>query len=675
MHDAQTLLAFFLFVIAVAIYLRYFRDALIEHRKDWLARERTGTVRSRTPATFGCAAGAEFVLEVTADAGCRFVSLDAATVQMLDPAGVGLAGRSFDELYRRSTGYEFRRALQALSEHAEKVVRHGQSVSYRDSFCLTPGMELCSYEFELVPVKEAGVVRHVRGLARDISPLQRYADEVQKRTSLEERFTGFIATAPGFFYSLEQGADGSCSIPFASDGIRRLFGLAPEDVSENTDALKQRVHPDDREYFFTVPSAAAVTPALRATEFRVLHPERGLIWIESRAMPSPGRAGAVVWHGFMHEITERKKVERNLQRSRASLAEAQRIGQMGSWECEVGSGKVVWSEEMCRIYEITPALCDDRSKAAMNAVHPDDLAAVARAHRAAQETQTPFRLDYRLLFPDGRIKYVREHCEAHHLDGEVAHMHATVQDITALKVTELQLKDTQEKLRELAIKRELQREGERKRIAWEMHEELGQLLAAIKMRMSVLRTQIKHDVPALREESLAVSELVDRSIRSVHELVSELRPTVLLHGPVVALEWLVAEFNKHPDVECELEIRGEEEWIYGEELSTLVFRIAQEVLEDAARQEGLSRVRLAWDVRAEGVRLSIEHDGGNGAADLFGRSSLGLFDMQERAAAFGGEVCWFNTLAGGTVLEVWFKDCAHGVLARTTRFSEMPVTL
>jgi signal transduction histidine kinase len=663
MHDAQTLLALFLFVIAVAIYLRYFRDALTEHRKDWLAAERMAVGRSRTPTTFGCETRAEIILDVSADAGCRFAALDAVAVRILDPTGMGLAGRRFDELYGQSIGYEFRQALRLLGEHAEKVVRHGLPVSYRDSFCFTPGMDLRNYEFDLVPVQADGGIRQVRGFVRDISPLQRYADEVQKRTSLEARFTGFIATAPGFFYSLEQRADGSCSIPFASDGIRRLFSLSPQDVLQSTAELKQRIHPDDREYFFTEPSAASLVPALRATEFRVMHPERGLIWVESRAMPSSGQAGTVVWHGFMHEVTERKQAERNLQRSQASLAEAQRIGQMGSWECEIGSGKVIWSEEMCRIYEMIPALCDDRSQAALNAVHPDDLVAAETAHRAALQTQTPFRLDYRLLFPDGRIKYVREHCEVHQREDEAAHLHATVQDITALKVTELQLKDTQEKLRELAIKRELQREGERKRIAWEMHEELGQLLAAIKMRMSVMRTQIGSDVPALHGESVAVSELVDRSIRSVHELVSELRPTVLLHGPVVALEWLVAEFNKHPDIECELEIHGEEEWIYGEALATLVFRIAQEVLEDAARQEGLSRISLSWDARADGLLLTIRHNGGNEADDLFGSSSLGLFDMQERAAGFGGEICWFNTLARDTVLEIWFRELPRSPLA------------
>ena len=357
-------------------------------------------------------------------------------------------------------------------------------------------------------------------------------------------------------------------------------------------------------------------------------------------------------------ITSLKQVEEDLRRSRENLAEAQRIGQMGSWELNLANKALTWSEEVCRIFEIDLAEFGASLDLFLNKVHPDDRETIKDAYLASVDIRMPYSIDHRLLFPDDRIKHVRLSWEMKFAaDNKPQHVHGTVQDITSLKVAEQQLKDTQDKLRELVISREMLREDERRHIAWEMHEELGQLLAAMKMRMSGMRSQLPEGLPALSEASQDIISMIDKSIRSIRGMVAELRPAVLLHGIVAALEWLVTEFNKHPGIECELVVDEDDIAFLSDELTTLAFRIAQEALENVVQHLGIGHVIVSWTSKQDGYCLTVRHDGEEiAAADLFGDQSLSVFGMQERVEAFGGEMQVFSMQEYGTVIEARFPN-------------------
>jgi signal transduction histidine kinase len=438
--------------------------------------------------------------------------------------------------------------------------------------------------------------------------------------------------------------------------------LRPEDVADNIAPMNLLIHRDDLQLFIDAIALSAAYISPLRIEFRVEHTDKGELWIESRAMPKVEPDGSVVWHGFMHDITARKQTDSALQLNRKNLSEAQRIGQMGSWELNVASGALAWSDEIYRIFELDPGVFGASYDAFLNPIHPDDRDAVNRAYTASVANHTPYSIDHRLLFPDGRIKHVRECCETHYDEnGKPRHSHGTVQDITALKVSEQKLKDTQEKLRQLVLSREAIHEDERKHISWEMHEELGQLLAAAKMRISGMRTQLPKDNLVLKEDSRVIVNLLDKSIKTIRDLASDLRPTVLLHGIAPALEWLVAEFNQHPDMICEFET-NENGTPVSEELSTLVFRVVQESLENIARHAGVLRVLVAWESNQHGHVLTLRHDGYANASDIADNQSLSFFGIQERVKALGGEVRIFSELEYRSVIEVSFP--VGGVVAR-----------
>lgn len=642
------------FLAGLAAYFWREKNSLVRQLRQGKDDESALQESRRAKELFENASDAIFVVEVERGGAFHFLSLNPAATQIFDRGGAGLERLHFDEIARRAASPELGRVLRELSTHLAQAVATGLPVKYESSLGGISESQPGIYDIGLVPMADDSGISHILCFARDVTAGKLYEQELLERGKLKEQLSGFASSAPGFFYSYRHGVDGSNTMPFASAGINELFGLQPEDVATDISPLSLLIHPDDLQFFFAETARSAVDLSPMSVEFRAAHPDKGMLWIESRAMPVAEADGSIVWHGFMHNVTERKKMEAILRRSQESLSEAQRIGQMGSWELDLVGGGLSWSEEIYRIFEIDPARFGASYEAFLNAIHPDDRDVVNAAYTKSLEDRTPYSIDHRLKFADGRIRHVRECCETYYgEDGKPLRSHGTVQDITALKVAESQLIETQAKLRELVLSREALREEERKRISWEMHEELGQLLAAIKMRMYGMRSQMPKENLQLNEDSRAIFGLIDKSIKSIRDIVSDLRPTVLLHGVAASLEWAVAEFNRHPDIVCELEI-NEDGARVSEELTTLVFRVAQEALENIARHTGVSRVEVVWTSSQSGHRLSIRHNGETCASDFIEDTSLSLFGIQERVAAFGGEMQMFSGLQHGLVLEATF---------------------
>ncbi|MEW5904816.1 MAG: PAS domain S-box protein [Pseudomonadota bacterium] len=161
--------------------------------------------------------------------------------------------------------------------------------------------------------------------------------------------------------------------------------------------------------------------------------------------------GKPVLQATVRDISARKAIETALLDSKHQLQEAQRIAQVGSWALDLASGRLEWSDEIYRIFEIDPQQFGASYEAFLDAIHPDDREAVNAAYSASLGNRLPYSIDHRLLFADGRIKYVRECCEtAFGEDGKPLRSTGTVQDITDLKQMEIELQQRERDFRSLA---------------------------------------------------------------------------------------------------------------------------------------------------------------------------------------------------------------------------------
>ncbi len=142
--------------------------------------------------------------------------------------------------------------------------------------------------------------------------------------------------------------------------------------------------------------------------------------------------------GRVEERTrELNEANTRLQYNQDLLNEAQRLGHLGSWELDLVSGKLRWSDEVYRIFELDPAKFSPSYESFLNVIHPDDRNKVSQAYTQSLQDRRPYDIVHRLLLADGRIKWVREHCSSDFdTSGKPLRSIGAVQDITEQKLAE-----------------------------------------------------------------------------------------------------------------------------------------------------------------------------------------------------------------------------------------------
>jgi len=158
-------------------------------------------------------------------------------------------------------------------------------------------------------------------------------------------------------------------------------------------------------------------------------------WTNSLLLDAQGEMEFMVSIGT--DVTEKKLADAALKESAQRLNEAQRIAQIGSWELDLASGQLAWSDEIFRLFEIDKTAFGASYEAFLNAIHPEDRERVNQAYTDSLASRTPYEIAHRLRMPDGRIKWVNERCETHFDEqGKAVRSTGTVQDITELKQAE-----------------------------------------------------------------------------------------------------------------------------------------------------------------------------------------------------------------------------------------------
>jgi len=143
------------------------------------------------------------------------------------------------------------------------------------------------------------------------------------------------------------------------------------------------------------------------------------------------------------DITERRRIEEEAQRSRARLAEAERIARLGSWEWDIPSRRLTCSEGLYEIYGISPEELEGPYEGGSQYVHPDDRELVERQMREAVESGVSVDLEYRIIRPDGRVRRVRSRAElSADSEGKALRLTGTVQDVTELHAAAEALQQT-----------------------------------------------------------------------------------------------------------------------------------------------------------------------------------------------------------------------------------------
>ena len=228
-----------------------------------------------------------------------------------------------------------------------------------------------------------------------------------------------------------------------SDELYRIFGLDPGSSLPSTAALRDFVHPDDRERVRELANRVAETGESYTHQYRIVLGDGTMRWVEGRGIASVGEDGLSM-HGTIQDITHRQQAEDDLATSEARLAEAQRIGRIGDWKRDGPDEPLTWSDETYRIFGIDPASGPPTYDRLLATIHPDDRDEFERVVKRCRTDGRSYSHEYRVLLPHGGVRWIHGRGELVPNDGiGPATTRGTAQDITERKDVEERLAEAQ----------------------------------------------------------------------------------------------------------------------------------------------------------------------------------------------------------------------------------------
>ncbi len=453
-----------------------------------------------------------------------------------------------------------------------------------------------------------------------------------------------------------------------SDEVHEIFGIAKNEFAGTREAFLARVHPDDLSAAQEAQRAALANNTRLDFEHRIVLPNGTIKTVHElgdQESDAPARTGRL--SGTVHDITERRqhedklrtseaahrKLAEQLTREKSRLVAAQAVAQVGSWETDLATGAVEWSEETFRIFERDPAHYTPTHDSFLQMVHPHDRNAVSEAFAASLSARGTQTIEHRVLLRDGRIKVVEERWQVLcGEDNEPQRAVGTCQDITQRTEREGKLKVADAQLHSLVARLNTVREEEAKRIARELHDELGQYLTLLKIELDQLQTSSPTDNSEHQAHIVRMHTAVDHTIRTVQTISADLRLGQLdLLGLASAINWQLGEFARHFSMITKV-IRLDEVNL-SEQRSTAMFRILQEALTNVVRHARATEVEVSLTTEEAHAVLAVGDNGrGITAAELADPQAIGLLGMHERAELVGGTTTVARGRNGGTSITV-----------------------
>jgi len=257
-------------------------------------------------------------------------------------------------------------------------------------------------------------------------------NESELRLTLETIPTSVVSTLP----------DGS--VDFVSQSWLDYLGCSREEILGW--GWMKTTHPEDLDRVLNNWHSALAAKEPLEVEARFRQADGKYRWFLNRTVPlRDGNGNVVKWYATVTDIEDRKQAEAKLQRSEASLHEAQGLGHMGSFATNVSSGVSIASPELLRIFGFDPDEKNPTAEMFRERIHPADLPSLLEMFNKARSAKTNYELNYRIVLPDGSIRHA--HSVGHpvfNASGDLVEYLGTTMDVTEHKCAEEALRASEQ---------------------------------------------------------------------------------------------------------------------------------------------------------------------------------------------------------------------------------------
>ena len=519
------------------------------------------------------------------------------------------------------------------------------------------------------PIRNAaGVVHRIAGLAEEITA-RKQIEESLRRLVAEQRTlaeqlqaeTSRLAVAQAVAKIGSWETDALTGKVTWSDETHRIFETDPQTFQPTHAAFLQLVHPDDRSMVDEAFGRSLVMKTRNSLEHRLLLPSGRAKVVEERWQIFTDQRGEVTRAvGTCQDVTTRVESAAALRQSETRFRTIFEQAGIGIAMVDITEGTIL---------QCNPALAEmfGYSVTELCGLTVEAVSEPSGFHADQEQLAqllagkfNRFQLEKRYRKKSGQLIWglltstvVRDPA------GTSLFILGMVEDISARKRAQVELAAADRRLHALIGRLHTVREEEGKRIARELHDNLGQQLTALNLEMDRLERRLPTPSLQQREEFDRMHRIVDGTIEVVQKISGELRHAQLdMLGLGPAIEWQLKEFSERTGVRFRVETMDECPNL-SEAVNVSLLRILQEALTNIARHAHATEIVLSLTCREGLLHLTIQDDGrGITQAESGDHLSLGLLGMRERASLAGGTVEVSGRPNRGTMIRVEIPDQA-----------------
>lgn len=523
---------------------------------------------------------------------------------------------------------------------------------------------------------------------RDDEIRQARLDAEKKLVEAESRYRELVEHIPAITYLT--ALEPQPRLLYVSPQSSHILGYSADEWLADPVGQKKRIHPDDLQRVDDAYRHTLSTGQPFRCEYRRYARDGRLVWLRNEGSIVRDSSGRPLYlQGVLVDITQNKRTEEELRQHRFHLEElvakrtaalsraneqlrreiATRLKAEEALTQHVTEMEDLYNGAPCGYHSLDPkgriVRMNDTELAWLgyrreevlgrpftDFITPEGRATFEMGFPQFKETGRSRSLEYEMVRKDGTTMPVLLSTTAVRDErGEFLLSRAMVFDLAERKRAE-ELRQSRKLLRQLAAHNEMAREEERKRIAREVHDELGQKLTALQLEVSLLQSQLGDAKQALGKKVGSILNLIETTMETVRTIASDLRPAVLDLGLIAAIEWQMQDFEQRTGIPCGL-VTNIDEIELDDRRATAIFRILQESLTNVTRHANATQVTVSLRLSQGILAMTVEDDGVGIQPENTARpKSFGLAGIRERAFMLGGAVSIEGLPGRGTVVSV-----------------------
>jgi len=570
------------------------------------------------------------------DIGGRLLNANPAFLQMLGYTGKELTGKSFLEFTHPDDLEKERELFRQLKQGKSDSLRMEKRYVRKDGQLVWTNLtaSLCR--------NDKGVPQFVIGMVEDIT--ERKKAEKMLRES-EERLSLAIEGSNGGLWDLEFNAnDPLGSIPdtiYISPDLKRIIGYEDNEFPNSMGDWKGRIIPED--LVLLNKSAEDHLKGLKdlhEAEYRIFHKDGSIRWIYTRGkILRDKNSRHIRWSGVDWDITDRKRAAEALRKAEEKYRNIFYHAIEGIFQTTPEGAFISANPALARIHgydspeELINTITDIGSQ-----IHVDPNLR-SELTRLLAERKVVRDFEAQVHSKDGSRIWISLNIKAvHDTDGRLLHYEGTIQDITERKRAEEKVRLYEEQLRSLISELSLVEEEERRRIATDLHDHIGQILALAKIKLESLREMASSTGLAVPLDP--IREMIEQAIQYTRTLTFELSPPILYElGFEAAVEWFTEQIQEQHGIlvgfEDDLQPKP-----MSHELRILLFKAVRELVINIVKHAQARSAKVSIRRDDKHIHVLIRDDGygfnpfkDNPSGKMRG---FGLFSIRERLKHFGG---------------------------------------